>query len=217
MIRRASGAEERWLDYQQDVRLSTCALAIFSTRISLEPNVPAGASKSKEINVSWIELTSWLKTASTVPTEVRLPAGCFHWGSGWPPQRDPPGEVWAETGGPNFNGIWAFSGGLPGRGPGRQILASRKNRKIRKTHLLFRFFVPGKSYGKSIRNFLGNGRISLNTKFRIKILRRRRRRRTREGGEGAGCSTSSTTTSTTSSTTTYMEVDGSANSTDPGR
>ena len=73
--------------------------ALFLFPVKLEPNMPAGASKSKEINVSWIELTSWLKTASTVPTEVRLPAGCFHWGSGWPPYRDPPGEVWAETGG----------------------------------------------------------------------------------------------------------------------
>ena len=121
--------------------------------------------------------------ASTVLTEVRLRAGSVHHGR---PAvfKGPPGPSPGRDGARTLV-IFGPFGEFPGNVKKASNPRLGKNRKTRKTHLLFRFFVPGKSYGKSIGNFLGNGRISLNTKFRGKIPRQRRRRRTREDGEGA--------------------------------
>ncbi len=152
--------------------------------------------------------------ASTVLTEVRLRAGSFHHGR---PAvfKGPPGPSPGRDGARTLV-IFGPFGEFPGKGKKASNPRLGKKSKDKENALTFPIFRSRKILWKIHREF-PRERPNF-TKYEIPGKNPAPKAPpTNERGRRGSCTTSSTTTSTTSSTTTYLEVDGSANSTDPGR
>ena len=104
-------------------------------RSFVPPKFEPSRQRAHEIQ-RW-SVVAGVKMTSTVPTEVRLPADCFHRG----PAGQPCGILGAKSGPgwrPELWCILSFSGGARGRVRDEDF-SPEKNLKDRKTHLLFRF------------------------------------------------------------------------------